>query len=153
MYLYLQQEEKVYGKSGLMFEKHKATQTVAPSHYWNSRMLLSTESSLLAARTYVPTRNVPKSSITGNFTYFANVSVDHSSHGHCWSIKVLSTGFNVALLLVWLFLSWGSGTCFVLTSCEVVWGQLVFSKPQVHTAPCGSCKVLHCSNVDLKIHQ
>lgn len=104
-------------------------------------------------KNYVPTRNVPKSSITGNFTYFANVSVDHSSHGYCWSIKVLSTGFNVALLLVWLFLSWGSGKCFVLTSCVVVWGQLVLSKPQVHTAPCGSFKVLNCSNVDLKSHQ
>lgn len=33
MYLYLQQEEKVYGKSGLMFKKHKATQTAAPSHH------------------------------------------------------------------------------------------------------------------------
>lgn len=91
MYLYLQQEVKVYGKSGLMFEKHKATQTAGCCYLLKAACLLQE----LCAYS-----KCAKIFITGNFTYFANVSVDHSSHGYCWSIKVLSTGFNVALLLV-----------------------------------------------------
>lgn len=60
------------GKRDQMLEKRKSCT--------QSSFVSSLSCSLCSVKTHVPTRNVPISSMSGNFTYFANASAWNRSH-------------------------------------------------------------------------